>query len=85
MARRTLSNEVKQGILDGLKNGLRPADLAVTFGVSIPTVYNFKNRAAAAEANTNVALSGFATPAEVGTVTVPVATRTARKSTKASR
>ena len=42
MARRSLSNDVKQGILDGLKNGVRPVELAQQFGVSIPTVYNYR-------------------------------------------
>ena len=45
MARRSLSNEVKQGILDGLKNGVKPTELSKTFQVSIPTIYNYAKRA----------------------------------------
>jgi len=81
MARRTLSNETKQGILDGLKNGVRPAELATSFGVSIPTVYNFRKRQALALATTEV--NTFVETATA--VAAPVATRTARKSVKASR
>jgi transposase-like protein len=80
MARRTLSNEVKQGILDGLKNGSRPADLAAQFGVSIPTIYNYRKSQLDSTVATSIA-SG-----ETATATLaPVATRSARKSVKASR
>lgn len=42
MARRTLGKEVVEGILEGLRNGEKPALLAGKFGVSIPTVYNYR-------------------------------------------
>lgn len=42
MARRTLAKEVVNGILSGLKNGERPADLAVKYSVSVPTIYNYR-------------------------------------------
>ena len=86
MARRSLSNEVKQGILDGLKNGVKPTELSVKFGVSIPTIYNYrKSQLVVATETTTAALSGFATPTEVGTVTTTVTNRAARKSNKRSR
>jgi len=47
MARRTLSAQVKEGILRDLAAGVSPAVVAKTFGISIPTAYNYKNRAAA--------------------------------------
>lgn len=50
MARRTLSKEVKEGILRDLAAGVKPADVAKTWGISIPSVYNYKKRAAAAAA-----------------------------------
>jgi hypothetical protein len=44
MARRTLSQEVKDGILAGLKEGVSKTELAGKFGVSVPTVYNYAKR-----------------------------------------
>lgn len=50
MARRTLPQSTKDGILEGLRNGVKPTELATKYGVSVPTIYNFKNRALAATA-----------------------------------
>jgi len=76
MARRTLPAATKEGILRDLSAGVNKAVIAKTYGVSIPTVYNFLKRQLA---ETNTALSGFAASAEVGTVTAPVATRKAAR------
>lgn len=62
MARRTLSNEVKQGILDGLKSGMKPVELAATFQVSVPTIYNYRKlNVVAAEAPATVMTEAAAT------------------------
>jgi hypothetical protein len=42
MARRTLSKETNEGIARDLANGVSPVQIAKTYGVSIPTVYNKK-------------------------------------------
>ena len=42
MARRTISQEVKTAVLEGLKNGVKPAELALTHGLSLPTIYNYR-------------------------------------------
>jgi transposase-like protein len=81
MARRTLSNEVKQGILDGLKNGVSPVSLAQQFGVSIPTIYNYRKLVGTVEATGNLEVAASAV-----TSATPAATVATRKSTaKASR
>jgi len=54
MARRTLPEATKQGILDGLKNGVKPVELAATFGVSVPTIYNYKKTLTVAETTEEV-------------------------------
>jgi hypothetical protein len=84
MARRTLSNEVKQGILNGLKNGVSPVLLAQQFQVSIPTIYNYRKLIGTVEATGN--LEVVASAVTSATPVATVATRAARKSsTKASR
>lgn len=50
MARRSLSQEVKNGILADLAAGVSPATIAGKYGVSIPTVYNYRKNAVAAVA-----------------------------------
>lgn len=44
MARRSLSQEVKDGILSDLAAGISPVTIAANRGVSIPTVYNYAKR-----------------------------------------
>ena len=80
MARRTLSQEVKQGILRDLAAGVSPVTIAATYNVTIPTVYNYrKSQLAAAQTTTTgvAAVTAAATPAE-GVVAT-------RRSAKASR
>jgi hypothetical protein len=48
MARRTLEASVKEGILRDLAAGVSPAVVAKTYGISIPTAYNYRNRAVVA-------------------------------------
>jgi hypothetical protein len=81
MARRTLSNEVKQGILDGLKNGVSPVTLAGQFGVSIPTIYNYRKSQLVTATNAPV----VAIPSVGLETAVVTANRTARKNAKVSR
>ena len=77
MARRTLSQEVKNGILSDLAAGVSPVTIASKFQVSVPTVYNYKKNAVAAVAPAEQ-LETVSAPAEV--VAAPV-----RKASKRSR
>ena len=61
MARRTLPEATKQGILDGLKNGVKPVELAATFGVSVPTIYNYKKTLTVAETTEEQPFDGLVT------------------------
>jgi len=76
MARRTLDNNTKQGILDGLRNGENKAVLAAKFSVSVPTIYNYaKTLLTTVSAPITEESVGIAT----ATVEAPVATRKATK------
>jgi hypothetical protein len=76
MARRTLSQEVKNGILSDLAAGVSPVTIAGKFGVSIPTVYNYRKNAVAAVAPETVTTDSSAAT----TGTAVLSTRKARKS-----
>jgi hypothetical protein len=79
MARRTLSQEVKNGILSDLALGVSPVTIAAKFSVSIPTVYNYKkNAVVAAVAPTTGTESLVGTTADVTTV-IPSSVRKASK------
>ena len=82
MARRTLSQEVQDGILNGLRNNVSPATLAGQFGVSIPTVYNYRKQLNVAATTTVVPET---TNTVVNAVPATAATRSARKSNKVTR
>jgi hypothetical protein len=89
MARRSLSGDVKQGILNGLRNNENKAALASKFGVSVVTVYNYAKTlntetVGVNAGNPDVALASQV-PSTVTNGTAPVAIRAARKVSKRSR
>ena len=79
MARRTLAQSVKDGILNGLRSGVRPAELATQFGVSIPTVYNYRKTLNAATTTTAIPAQTIPTVG-LETATAAVATKSAKRS-----
>jgi hypothetical protein len=85
MARRTLSNEVREGILRDLAANVNKAVIAKTWGVSIPTVYNFLKRQSVASVTPDAAqLSTFGAALNTATVDAPVAA-VRKNGAKASR
>lgn len=50
MARRSISQEVKNAVLEALKNPeVNKVELAKLYGLSLPTIYNYAKRAKATE------------------------------------
>jgi hypothetical protein len=75
MARRTLGNDVKEGILKDLAAGLSPATLAGKYGVSVVTIYNYRNR------NVVAAVTPAAEQLETVT-TLPVAQKATKRTVR---
>ena len=42
MARRSIPQETKNAVLEGLRNGVKVSELAAQYNLSVPTVYNYR-------------------------------------------
>jgi len=65
MARRTIDPSTKTAVLvAALENGANLREIAKKYGVSLPTVYNWKNAVLAEKAAAVASLAPAAVPAE---------------------
>lgn len=64
MSRRSIPAEIKTAVLvAALENGAKLPEIAKQYGVSLPTVYNWKNAALAEKAEAVATLAPAAVPA----------------------